>query len=247
MRGASNSPFPIPASPSNRWSSIVRRLFNAYETRIAGEFVCSDKDCDRAGMRLRLRVIRQGVDLIDMPPIGDRTERDYFADAGGRVLALLDPFVALAALSETQPLKATTLARRLIRAHHKDAKWAHNLVGIIRQNQGDQAGAIEEFRAAIALDPGFLQARTNLGGSAGPGRRSCRRPGRVRRDAAPRSRQRLGAGRQCRARVGQGRRRRGGEVACRSVRCRPRRPALLRQGRQDPAATQAAATTPSPC
>lgn len=143
----------------------VRRLFNAYETRIAGEFVCSAKNCDRAGMRLRLRVIRQGVDVIDMPPIGDRTERDYFADAGGRVLSLLDPFVALAALSETQPLKATTLARRLIRAHHKDAKWAHNLVGIIRQNQDDKPGAIEEFKAAIALDPGFLQARSNLGGA----------------------------------------------------------------------------------
>lgn len=143
----------------------LRRLFNAYETRIAGEFVCADKDCARAGMRLRLRVIRQGVDLIDMPPIGDRSERDYFADAGGRVLALLDPFVALAALSETQPLKATTLARRLIRAHHKDAKWAHNLVGIIRQNQDDQTGAIEEFKAAITLDPGFLQARSNLGGA----------------------------------------------------------------------------------
>ena len=143
----------------------LRRLFNAYDTRIAGEFVCADKGCDPSGLRLRLRVVRQGVDLIDLPPIGARAERDYFADAGAQVLSLLDPFVALSALSESQPVKATTLARRLIRAHHKDAKWAHNLVGLIRVNGGDAAAAIEEFRAAIALDPAFPPARANLGGA----------------------------------------------------------------------------------
>ncbi|MBX3568405.1 MAG: tetratricopeptide repeat protein [Rhizobiaceae bacterium] len=141
----------------------LRRLFNAYETRIAGEFVCADAACDRAGMRLRLRVIRDRVDLVDMPPLGTRGERDYFADAGARILSVLDPFVALAALAETQPLKATTLARRLIRSHHRDAKWAHNLVGLIRINENDLPAAIEEFRAALALDPDFLQPRANLG------------------------------------------------------------------------------------
>lgn len=141
----------------------LRRLVNAYETRIAGEFVCADAACERTGMRLRLRVIRDTVELVDLPPVGVRPERDYFADAGARVLAVLDPFVALAALSDGQPLKATTLARRLIRSHHKDAKWAHNLVGLIRVNQGDVPAAVQEFRAALALDPGFTQARANLG------------------------------------------------------------------------------------
>jgi tetratricopeptide (TPR) repeat protein len=141
----------------------LRRLVNAYETRVAGEFVCSNAACDRSGMRLRLRVIRSGVELIDLPPIGNQSEREYFAEAGSRVLSILDPFVALAALSQTQPVKATTLARRLIRSHHKDARWAHNLVGLIRIDQGETPAAIDEFLAALALDPAFAQARANLG------------------------------------------------------------------------------------
>lgn len=140
----------------------VRKLFNAYETRIAGEFVCSDADCPPDATRLRLRVVRDGVELVDLPPIGDRTERDYFADAASGVLAVLDPFVAIAANAEKQPLKATVLARRMIRSHHKDAKWAHNLVGLIRYNGGDAQGAMDEFRAALALDASFAPARNNL-------------------------------------------------------------------------------------
>lgn len=141
----------------------VRRLFNAYETRIAGEFVCSDSACAREGMKLRLRVIRDGIDLIDLGPIGQRPERDYFAEAAAGVLAVLDPFVAIAATSQEQPFKATVLARRLIRSHHPDAKWAHNLIGLIRSDEGDDTAAIEEFSAAIALDPNFAVARANLG------------------------------------------------------------------------------------
>lgn len=141
----------------------VRRLFNAYETRISGEFVCSDSQCARAGLRLRLRVLRDTVEIIDLPPIGDEPERQYFADAGSNIMASLDPFVAIAADAEKEPLRATTLARRLIRSHHKDAKWAYNLVGLIRYNANDLPAAIEDFRAAIALDAGFLPARLNLG------------------------------------------------------------------------------------
>jgi tetratricopeptide (TPR) repeat protein len=141
----------------------VRRLFNAYETRIAGEFICDAADCAPDGMRLRLRVIRDSVELVDLPPIGAKPERDYFRDAASGILSVLDPFVAIAAASETEPLKATILARRMIRSHHKDAKWAHNLIGLIRSNGGETAAAIAEFRAALALDPAFLPARTNLG------------------------------------------------------------------------------------
>lgn len=143
----------------------VRKLFNAYETRVAGEFVCADAECAPASTRLRLRVLRDGVELVDLPPIGDRTERDYFADAASGVLAVLDPFVAIAANAEKQPLRATVLARRMIRSHHKDAKWAHNLVGLIRYNEGDAQGAIDEFRAALVLDPAFAPARNNLAGT----------------------------------------------------------------------------------
>lgn len=141
----------------------VRRLFNAYETRIAGEMICSDPACAREGLRLRLRVIRDGIDMIDLDPIGQRPERDYFAEAAAGVLSVLDPFVAISATSQDQPLRATVLARRLIRSHHPDAKWAHNLIGLIRSDEGDANAAIEEFSAAIALDPTFAIARANLG------------------------------------------------------------------------------------
>lgn len=141
----------------------VRKLFSAYETRIAGEFVCGDAECRREGLQLRLRVVRDRVDIVDLPALGDRSERAYFADAAAGVLGVLDPFTALAALAETQPLKATILARRLIRSHHKDAKWAHNLIGNIRVGENDHAAAIEEFRAALALDANFKPALANLG------------------------------------------------------------------------------------
>jgi len=141
----------------------VRKLFNAYETRIAGEFVCGNTACDRDGLRLRLRVIRDRVDLVDLPPLGSKTERQYFQDAAAGVMSVLDPFVALAATASDQPLKATILARRLIRAHHKDAKWAHNLIGTVRVDEGDYPAAIEEFRAALALDPDFKPSLANLG------------------------------------------------------------------------------------
>ncbi len=141
----------------------VRRLFNAYETRIAGEIVCSDSACTREGLQLRLRVIRDGIVMIDLEPIGQRPERDYFAEAAAGVLSELDPFVAISAAAQDEPFKATVLARRLIRSHHPDAKWAHNLIGRIRSDAGEDDAAIAEFNAAIALDPTFAVARANLG------------------------------------------------------------------------------------
>ena len=110
----------------------IRRLFNAYETRVAGEFVCGDIACSPAQLRLWLRVIR-------------------------------DPFVAIVATSQAQPLKATILARRLVSTKHQDAKWAYNLIGPIGLNAGDTADALQEIQAALALDADFVPARINLG------------------------------------------------------------------------------------
>lgn len=141
----------------------LRRLFNVYDTRIAGEIVCADSACKREGLRLRLRIIRDHVDVIELDPLGARGDRAYFADAAADILAVLDPFVAIAAASSKEPTKATILARRLIRTKHPDAKWAYNLIGLIRYDAGENAAAIDEFRAALALDPGFLPARANLG------------------------------------------------------------------------------------
>jgi tetratricopeptide (TPR) repeat protein len=157
--------FSIPDSGLSIDSLIyyVRRFFNAYETRVSGEFRCGDPDCSPAGQTLRLRVFEADLDLIALPPRGERDEEAYFRLAAAEVMGRLDPFTAIAAQAETAPLQATVLARRLIRSGHPDAKWAHNLIGNMRMTAEDPAGALEEYRAALAIDPAFPQALANLG------------------------------------------------------------------------------------
>jgi tetratricopeptide (TPR) repeat protein len=141
----------------------LRRFFKLYDTRIGGEFLCADAACAPEGRHLRIRVIASQSDVIDLPPIGKMSERDYFREAAAGIYGVLDPFVAIAAQADSEPLRATVLARRLIRSHHRDAKWALNLIGNIRLNANDTAGALGEYRAALALDPGFQVALSNLG------------------------------------------------------------------------------------
>lgn len=141
----------------------VRQFFHAYETRIGGEFRCADAGCARDGVTLRLRIVREGLELVQLPPMGAASEAEYFRDAAAEVLAVLDPFVALAAQSRTEPDKARVLARRLILTKHPDAKWAHNLLGNLSVDQGRIAEAKAEYNAALAIDGGFLPARANLG------------------------------------------------------------------------------------
>ena len=153
----------------------TRQFFNAHQTRIAGEFVCADAACDPEGMRLRLRVLRGTSEVIDLPPVGSQDLRSYFTDAAVQILTVLDPFVAVSAISGTEPVRAITLARRLIRQHHPDAKWAHNLIGNLHSGAGQKqtnAGqhaaaseayrrALEEYRSATELDPTFTIAQAN--------------------------------------------------------------------------------------
>lgn len=42
------------------------------------------------------------------------------------------------------------------------AAQPHNLMGIILERKNDHAGAMKHFRAAWALDPGYLPARVNM-------------------------------------------------------------------------------------
>nr|WP_295891068.1 tetratricopeptide repeat protein [uncultured Devosia sp.] len=139
----------------------TRQFFNIYETRIAGEFVCADAACAPEGMVLRLRVLRGTSEVIDLPAVGEQDLRRYFTSAAVQILSILDPFVAVSAISETEPVRATALARRLIRQHHPDAKWAHNLIGNLRSAAEDYRPALAEYRAALALDPQFTIAQAN--------------------------------------------------------------------------------------
>jgi tetratricopeptide (TPR) repeat protein len=141
----------------------VRQFFGVYETHIAGEIICETADCAPAGLRLRLRVMRGTAEIIDLPPIGDKLEQDYFRDAATGIFDVLDPLVAIAARSVTDPQGAATRARRLALSNSPDAKWAHNLLGDIARNGGDPATAISDYQAALTLDDSFNLARIGLG------------------------------------------------------------------------------------
>lgn len=156
--------FTLPESGFSIESLIqqTRAFFHAYQTRISGEFTCSDASCDPKGMKLRLRVLRDTTKIIDLPPIGDTPLRDYFTAAGVEVLTVLDPFVAIASIAEIEPLRATVLARNLIRQRHADAKWAHVLIGIMQSDDAQIESSIAAFREALKLDPDFFIARRNL-------------------------------------------------------------------------------------
>jgi tetratricopeptide (TPR) repeat protein len=143
-------------------SRQVRQFFGLYETHIAGEIVCDTPDCAPSGQRLRLRVIRATTEIVDLTPLGERSEPDYFREAAAGVFDILDPFVAIAARAITDPEGAATRARRLALGDHPDAKWAHNLLGDIARNAGDPSAAIIDYRAALTLDTGFNIARINL-------------------------------------------------------------------------------------
>jgi tetratricopeptide (TPR) repeat protein len=150
-------------------SKQVRQFFGLYETHIAGEIICDTPDCAPSGQRLRLRIIRATTEIVDLPPIGDRAEPDYFREAAAGVFDVLDPFVAIAARAVDDPEGAATRARRLALGNHPDAKWAHNLLGDIARNAGDTDAASADYRAALALDPAFNIARINLARSLAAG------------------------------------------------------------------------------
>jgi tetratricopeptide (TPR) repeat protein len=155
--------FTLPESGFSMESLIqqTRQFFNAYQTRIGGEFTCADAACERAGIRLRLRVVTDRPRVVDLPPLGDMPLRDYFQLAGIQVLTVLDPVIAAAAIEHSDPDRAMVLARNLVRQAHPDAKWAQLVIGRLKAAT-DPAGAIAAYEAALALDPAFVGARTLL-------------------------------------------------------------------------------------
>jgi predicted Zn-dependent protease len=143
----------------------VRHFFHAYPTRISGEFRCADAACASEGVSLRIRVMRDTLQVIQLPPMGSDPEEAYFRKAALRVLDVLDPFTAAAARADTDPTTALASAERLVRTGHPDAVWAANLIGNIQLQQGDPAASIAAYRQALALNPDFSIAAANLGGA----------------------------------------------------------------------------------
>lgn len=139
----------------------VRRFFNLYETRIGGEFICATEPCTHENLRLRIRLIRESMDIIELPEIGKLSDDAYFKKAAAEILRYLDPFVAASYLYSTDPEHALADLRRIVRAHHQDAKWALNLIGNIMGDRKDFAEAIASYEAALKLDPTYRIALVN--------------------------------------------------------------------------------------
>lgn len=140
----------------------VRRFFNISETRIGGEFRCADPDCSTPGVSLRLRVFSGQSHVLQIRAVENSTESQYFYDAALRVMEEYRPIVALAAILDEQPVLAEVMARSIIRSRASEAHWAHNLLGILKNNANQPKLAIGEFEAALVLVPDFLPAKANL-------------------------------------------------------------------------------------
>lgn len=140
----------------------VRRFFNIEETRIGGEFRCADPDCSTPGVSLRLRVFSGESHVLQIRAVENSTEAQYFYDAALRVMEEYRPIVALAAILDEQPVRAEVMARSIIRSRAAEAHWAHNLLGILKNNANQPKLAAEEFEAALVLAPDFLPAKANL-------------------------------------------------------------------------------------
>ena len=140
----------------------VRRFFNIAETRIGGEFRCADPDCSTPGVSLRLRVFSGESHVLQIGAVENSTESQYFYDAALRVMEEYRPIVALAAILDEQPVRAEVMALSIIRSRAAEAHWAHNLLGILKNNANQPKLAIGEFEAALVLVPDFLPAKANL-------------------------------------------------------------------------------------
>ncbi len=141
----------------------VRRFAGLYETRIAGEFICTTSPCTKLGLQLRLRLVHDGMDVIELPPMQDMPEREYLMTGAAELLRHLDPFVAAAYLLNTDPEHALASLRKIVKTKHKDAKWAQNLIGLALEKQGYIDKAETSFREALAIDPKHMPALINLG------------------------------------------------------------------------------------
>lgn len=171
--------FAVPDSGLSLDSLIyyARQFFNLHETVVNGEFRCGDPACTPALVTLRLRVYGKDLEVIELPPMRRNTEAEYWRRAAVELMGVLDPFTALAADAEANPIRAAAIARRLIVSGHADAKWAHNILGNIRRTAGLLDEAIEEYQAALGIDANFVPALANMASTLGEAQRPA--------DAAP--------------------------------------------------------------
>jgi tetratricopeptide (TPR) repeat protein len=154
--------FPDSGVSFNSLIHHVRRFLGWEDMRIGGELVCPAAPCTRETMSLRLRIVTDRTVAIDLPPVGDLSDRDYFRVAALAALKEIDPFTAAAAQVDRAPADAMASLRRIAASGHADAEWAYNLIGLALLGQDRPEEAKRAFEAALALDPRHLPALINL-------------------------------------------------------------------------------------
>jgi tetratricopeptide (TPR) repeat protein len=144
----------------------LRQFVGVQETRITGEIICQTSDCAPEGQRLRLRIVGNEAEIIDMPPMGTTPPALYFREAAGAVFDVLDPLVAAAARSISDPEGAAARAQRIAAVGGPDTAWAEALLGDIALAGGDVTGARTRYEAALLHDAALNQARLGLARAA---------------------------------------------------------------------------------
>ncbi|MEO4042320.1 tetratricopeptide repeat protein [Hoeflea sp. CAU 1731] len=147
----------------------VKQLFSRQDIQIAGEFICSTRECDTEGIYLRLRVLGGADATVNLETIGDSStsgwEDKYFRSAAIDLLEKIDPYVAAAYYYDRKPDRAATIIRRILRGSHtkEDIALANNLLGVMDLHSGRYTSAIDYFSNAIEIEPELTEAYSNWG------------------------------------------------------------------------------------
>jgi predicted Zn-dependent protease len=108
------------------------------------------------GCRIKLHFIPPYCIFTSDKGVDPERPDDLLAPAAEKVFELADPYIAAAALRETDPGKSLMIAKQ------NDAPWAHNLAGVILRHQLKTEEAIAEYEKAIKLDPHNPRPHHNL-------------------------------------------------------------------------------------
>ncbi len=131
----------------------------------SGEIVLHDND---------LEFVLRGFDDNSKPEyIATRGHPDQLPalikETAYEAMRVIDPYI-LAAYQfkhdyRTRDFSPTLeiIRRELTNTDTRNHKWMYNLWGMVLYQQADRAGAIDKFKAALALDPNFASPLLNLG------------------------------------------------------------------------------------
>jgi len=155
-------------------ADLMRSLFNKPQTRVAGEFICTDLACTLEKVELRVRVFDgKNLRIARLGPVGtiktDEELNEYFHAAGIEVLRLVDPYVLSVFFSNQGNVdSAKKIAKAMIESKGDDLmKWGYVRRGNIQIRQKSFEEAKNSFEMAIEIDPSLAVSHSNLGNALG--------------------------------------------------------------------------------